>query len=151
MNLPVPFAGVYMPHFINLLDKIFYNIRKRYGTILISARNFKNLCIMFFKTIACVGADQNPGDPGNAYWMNFMGRLAPFVTGPSKGAIYNTAVLLVGFKKIKRGQYHFSTQLLTEDGSKFTPPQLTLLYKNELEKIIRADLLTICGATQMEV
>ncbi|HNJ26271.1 MAG TPA: lipid A biosynthesis acyltransferase, partial [Chitinophagaceae bacterium] len=52
---------------------------------------------------------------------------------------YNTAVLLVGFKKIKRGQYHFSTQLLTEDGSKFTPPQLTLLYKNELEKIIRAD------------
>ena len=142
MNLPVPFAGVYMPISNKSLDKIFYNIRKRYGTILISARNFKNSMHNVFSKqyLLALAADQNPGHPGNAYWMNFMGRLAPFVTGPSKGAIkYNTAVLLVGFKKIKRGQYHFSTQLLTEDGSKFTPPQLTLLYKNELEKIIRAD------------
>jgi len=142
MNLKIPFVGIYMPISNKILDRIFYKFRGQFGTILISAQDFKNKMHTVFSKqyLLALAADQNPGVPHNGYWMNFMNKPVPFVTGPSKGAVKNnTAVVMVGFKKVKRGYYHFSTHLLTDDASKFTPQQLTLLYKNELEKIIRQD------------
>lgn len=137
-----PFVGVYMPLSNKTLDKIFFNLRKRYGTVLIAAQDFKNKMHSVFSQqyLLALAADQNPGHPGNAYWMNFMGRPAPFVTGPAKGAVKNnTAIVLVGFTKLKRGYYHFTTKLLAEDGAQSDPTALTVLYKNEIEKIIKAD------------
>ncbi|MBL7709574.1 MAG: hypothetical protein JNJ86_10905, partial [Chitinophagaceae bacterium] len=34
---------------------------------------------------------------------------------------------------------HFTATLLAENGSDYTPQQLTVMYKNEVEKIIRRD------------
>ena len=31
-------------------------------------------------------ADQNPGNPANAFWFNFFGKAAPFVRAPESGA-----------------------------------------------------------------
>ncbi len=142
LNLKIPFVGIYMPIENKILDKIFYRFRAQFGTILISAQDFKNKMHHVFSKqyMLALAADQNPGEPRNAYWMHFMGKPVPFVTGPAKGAVKNnTAVVMVGFNKIKRGHYHFSITLLAENGSKYTPQQLTILYKNELEKIIRKD------------
>lgn len=142
LNLKIPFVGIYMPISNKILDKIFYNFRKQFGTILISATEFnKGSHPAFSKQYSlALAADQNPGDPSNAYWMNYFEKPAPFLTGPAKGAVKNnTAVVVVGFKKIKRGYYSFSTKLITENGSLFTPEKLTLLYKNEMENIIRKD------------
>ena len=142
LNLVIPFVGIYMPISNKALDRIFFNLRKRYGTILISAPDFKNKMHEVFSGQYLLGlaADQNPGDPANAYWMNFFGRPAPFVTGPAKGAVkYNTAVFMVAFEKLKRGYYHFSLQEIAEEGSQHSPAELTLLYKNALEKVIRKD------------
>jgi KDO2-lipid IV(A) lauroyltransferase len=142
MTLAAPFVGVYMPISNKALDRIFFNFRKRYGTILISATDFKNKVHPAFSKQYTFGlaADQNPGDPANGYWMNFFGKPVPFVTGPAKGAVKNnTAVVMVGFHKIKRGYYHFSAKLLAESGSAFSPEALTVIYKNALEKIIRED------------
>ena len=41
-NLKIPFVGIYMPISNKILDRVFYNIRKRYRTVLISAQDFKN-------------------------------------------------------------------------------------------------------------
>ena len=143
IKLSIPFIGIYMPISNKALDRIFYNFRKRFGSVLISATEYKkNANHPAFSRQYSFGlaADQNPGDPSNAYWMNFFGRPAPFVTGPAKGAVKNnTAVVMIGFHKIKRGYYHFSTTLLTENGSLFTPQALTIMYKKALEKIIRED------------
>lgn len=142
LNLKIPFVGIYMPISNKILDRIFFNFREKYGTILISAPDFKNKMHKVFSTqyMLGLGADQNPGHPGNAFWMNFFNKPTPFVTGPARGAVKNnTAVVYVGFQKIKRGFYNFKTILLTNNGSAFTPEQLTLLYKNALEKTIRED------------
>lgn len=142
LNLKIPFVGIYMPIANKSLDRIFYQFREQFGTVLISAQDFKNKMHAVFSKqyLLALAADQNPGDPANAYWVNFMGKPAPFVTGPAKGAVkYNTAVVMVGFQKIKRGYYRFNTTLLAEDGSKHTAEELTVLYKNALENIIRQD------------
>lgn len=142
MSINIPFVGIYMPISNKYLDRIFFNFRKRYGTVLISAPDFKNKMHQVFSMQYTMGlaADQNPGDPRNAYWMNFFGRPVPFVTGPAKGAVkYNTAVVMVGFHKKKRGYYHFSTKLLAENGAAFTPEQLTVIYRDALEEVVKAD------------
>jgi KDO2-lipid IV(A) lauroyltransferase len=142
MNLSIPFVGIYMPINNKILDKIFYKFRKKHGTILISAKEFKTRQYDIFNRqySLALAADQNPGVPSTAYWMNFFGKPAPFTTGPAKGAVKNnTAVVIVGFKKIKRGYYSFTTSLIAENASSYLPEQLTVLYKNEIEKIIKKD------------
>ncbi|HEX7846411.1 MAG TPA: lysophospholipid acyltransferase family protein [Chitinophagaceae bacterium] len=141
-KLSIPFVGVYMPISNKIINRLFYTFRKKYGTVLISKDDFKNKRHEVFakQYILALAADQNPGLPGNAYWMNFFEKPAPFVTGPAKGAVKNnTAVVFVGFQKIKRGHYHFTNSLLTENGADHSPEELTKMYRDALEKLIRDD------------
>ena len=140
LNLKAPFVGIYMPVNNKIFDRISFKFRQRYGTILISAKDFKNKMHTVFakQYILALAADQNPGSPVNAYWMNFFGKPAPFVTGPAKGAVKNnTAVVFVAFEKPKRGHYSFKVIPITENGASHTPQELTVLYKNVLEETIR--------------
>lgn len=142
MYVKIPFVGIYMPMNNSIFDKISFRFRSRYGTIMISAKDFKNKMHKVFTSqyILALAADQNPGSPANAYWLNFFGKPAPFVTGPGKGAVKNnTAVVFVGFEKVKRGYYKFHIVPVTENGSSYTPEQLTIIYKNALEDAIRKD------------
>ena len=142
LHLRIPFVGIYMPVKNESLDKIFFNIRNRYGTVLISATDFKNKMHDVFKKQYMMGlaADQNPGLPLSGYWLNFFGRPTPFVTGPEKGAVKNnTAVVYVAFKKVKRGYYHFDATLLCLRGANTVPGELTCTYRDILEKTIRED------------
>ncbi len=142
LHLKISFVGIYMPITNKSINKIFYNFRNRYGTILISATDFKNKMHTVFdkQYMLALAADQNPGAPETAYWLNFFGRPTPFTTGPEKGAIKNNAaVVYVGFKKIKRGYYHFKATLLTEQSAHTKVGELTTLYRNILEQTINED------------
>ncbi|MEO5966824.1 MAG: hypothetical protein ABIP68_00105, partial [Ferruginibacter sp.] len=76
--------------------------------------------------------------PGKSYWLNFFGKPAPFISGPEKGAsLKNPAVVFVTFIKEKRGYYRFSETLITENGRDLKNGQLTIIYRNLLEKAIQ--------------
>lgn len=138
--LKIPFVGIYTPVSNKIFSKIFFDFRSRYGTIMMSARDFKNKMHDVFSSqyILALAADQNPGNPANAYWLNFFGKPAPFVMGPAKGAVKNnTAVVFVGFEKVKRGYYKFHIVPITENASEHTPEDLTIIYKKVLEDTIR--------------
>ena len=142
MSLTAPFVGIYMPIANKSLNRIFYNFRKKFGTILIAATDFKNKRHEMLPALYSMGlaADQNPGNPSSAYWIDFFNKPTPFVTGPAKSAVkQNTAVIMVGFKKIKRGYYHFNCKLIVTEAAKISPEQLTAMYKKEVERIIRED------------
>ena len=142
INLKIPFVGIYMPVENKIFNKIFLDVRSRYGTILISAPDFKNKMHDVFKKqyLLALAADQNPGNPSSAYWLLFFGRPTPFAAGPEKGAIKNNAtVVYIGFNKIKRGHYNFTTTLLTEQSATTKTGELTCLYRDILEKTIKQD------------
>lgn len=142
LHLKVNYVGIYMPIKNKIFEKIFYDFRGQFGTILISAPDFKNKMHDVFKKqyLLALAADQNPGSPGSAHWLHFFGRPTPFITGPEKGAIKNnSAVVYIGFKKIKRGYYHFETTLLCEQSAATNTGELTVLYRDILEKTIRQD------------
>ena len=83
-------------------------------------------------------ADQNPGKPEKAYWLNFFGRPSPFVTGPEKGArANNLPVVFAYMEKPRRGHYHAVLKLATQDAGQLKPGEITLEYVRYLENVIR--------------
>jgi len=142
LHVKIPITAVYMPISNKMVNKIFYDIRTRYGSVFISAHDFKNELNEITKKqfILALAADQNPGNPSAAYWVRFFNRPTPFVTGPEKGAIKNNAaVVYVTFKKTRRGYYHFEPTLLAENTAGFKEGQITCLYRDALEKSIVSD------------
>ncbi len=139
-QVSVPWIGIYMRINNKALNRIFYKIRNIEKTVLVAAHEFKSRAHACFKQQYTIGlaADQNPGNPANAYWINFFSRPAPFVTGPDKGARKNnTAVVFVRFVKLKRGYYRFDAEVITENAATLKEGELTLMYRDFLEKTIR--------------
>ncbi len=140
-NTPYALACVYMPIANKSLDKIFRELRSRYGTLLVSATQFKNdfkAVVENRKYALALVADQSPGDPNHAYWLPFFGKLAPFVSGPEKGArFHNTAVVFGTFYKVKRGYYAAEIKLITRDPQSLPAGQLTRDFIDYLEKEVR--------------
>lgn len=138
--MPIPFIGVYMRINNKSIDKIFYNMRSKTGTVLISAHDFRNSMHQLMSKQYSIGlaADQNPANTSGAYWINFFNRPAPFVTGPDKGAIRNnTAVVFFKMIKTKRGHYEFTAKVIAEEGKDFKEGEITRLYRDFLESAVR--------------
>jgi Kdo2-lipid IVA lauroyltransferase/acyltransferase len=139
-NINIPWVGVYMKINNKALDRLFYDLRSKKGTVLVAAHEFKSRMHQVFSKPYSLGlaADQNPGVPHKSYWLNFFSKAAPFVPGPDRGAIKNnTAVVFVKFVKTKRGFYEFIPTIITENGAEFKEGEFTLLYRDFLEATIR--------------
>lgn len=136
------FVIVYAPIGNKIFDRIFYKTRTRFGSILVSAREFPRRMhtIMNNQYVLVLAADQNPGNTMNAYWMKFFGKLAPFVKGPGKGAVKkNIAAIFTRFEKPKRGYYKLEMTTMVDNGADHTPEELMLIYKMRLEDAIRKE------------
>ncbi len=139
-NLLYKFLGVYMPIQNKVFDKIFYNYRKKFGTVLIPATEFKKNFSAYSKEQYCLAlvGDQNPGGPENAYWTSFFGRMTPFVKGPERSAKFdNTAVVLCNFYKIKRGYYRSDLKLLSEEPKTLPHGEITKQLAAFIEETVR--------------
>ncbi|NCI47634.1 lysophospholipid acyltransferase family protein [Sediminibacterium soli] len=137
---PYPFVVVYMPIANKAFDRMIYRMRTRYGAILIPAGSFRTSFHQYVKDryALALAADQNPGNPMAAYWVNFLGKPAPFTPGPEKGAKRNdTVVLYANFYRRKRGYFNIEVSLLTDEPRKFADGELTKLFVQHLEKSIR--------------
>ena len=138
-KMNIPFVGIYVKINNKAINKIFYDMRSKTGTILVATYEFKSRMHQLLNQQYSIGlaADQNAPNPHNAFWLNFFSKPAPFVTGPDKGAIKNnTAVVFVRLIKLKRGKYQFITQIVTEAAGNMKEGELTKLYRDFLEETI---------------
>lgn len=131
MHLVYPFLGVYMPISNKAFDHMFYKMRMRTGAKLLSATNIRSEILPYRNDKYVLGliADQNPGDPRNAFWVNFFNRPTPFLRAPENGARRgNIPVVFCYFKKEKRGYYRIIFQLAEETPSSTKVGELTKKY-----------------------
>lgn len=138
-KLKQPLVAIYMPIANKALNKIFYDLRTRYGTVMLPATDLKNK-LSEWKTrlhvLALVG-DQNPGNPSNAYWLNFFNKPAPFIKGPEKYAREKAFPIVFTYSRIvKRGYYILHSELLTNDASLLPEGELTKIYVKRVTEII---------------
>ncbi len=132
--------AVYMPMTSKIMERLFYKLRTRNGAIFLRATHMKEDFIPYQNTQYLLGlvADQNPGHPANAWWINFFGRPTPFVKGPAKGAIANnTAVVFAFIHKPRRGFYEAVFSVATEKAGSLTEAELTKKFVVYLENVIR--------------
>lgn len=135
-----PLLAVYQPITNKFFNDIFMKVRSRYGTKLIPANDFKNNFIHLNSEqhLLALVADQNPGNPAKAWWLNFFGKPAPFVMGPERAARErNNIVVFVNFFKVKRGVYSFESVVVTENPASMKEGDLTKLYLKYIQEKIR--------------
>jgi KDO2-lipid IV(A) lauroyltransferase len=138
-NIKIPFIAIYQKIGNKAFNKLFYNLRSRYNSVMVSTTDFKNKKeeILTNPYSLALAADQN-GNPDSCYWLYFFSKPAPFVTGPAKGAIKNnTAIVFAHFRIRKRGYYHFDTTVVAENANEFSPEELTLRFRDLLEQTIK--------------
>ncbi|MFM6925215.1 MAG: lysophospholipid acyltransferase family protein [Ferruginibacter sp.] len=138
----VPTYAIYMPIKNTAVERLFLKIRQKFGTIFIKATEFREKREQIFKErfVFFLAADQNPGNPGSAYWMNYFSKPAPFITGPEVGAIKNDAAIVFVRSRIpKRGHYILECTLCTEDAASTAMGAITTAFRDFLEKIIREE------------
>jgi Kdo2-lipid IVA lauroyltransferase/acyltransferase len=131
---------VYMPITNRVFEKLMYKLRTRNGNIFISARNMSESMASYKESQYLLGlvADQSPGRLDNAYWTNFFNRPTAFVSGPEKGAKEgNLPVVFASIIKPKRGYYHATLTIATEDPSSLKKGALTNMYARFMEETIR--------------
>jgi len=135
INLRLPCLLVYMPLTSKLFERVFYKMRTRFGSILLPATDMKNSFLPWRDKPHILGlvADQNPGHPGNAFWLDFFHKPVPFLKGPERAAREKGCpVAFVFIKKLKRGHYHADIIPATEDASLTKEGELTKMYKDAL-------------------
>lgn len=134
-----PLVAVYMPIKAKALNKIFYDLRTRYGTVMLPATDMKNRFNEWRNRVHVLAlvADQNPGNPANAYWLPFFNKLTPFVKGPERYAREKgCAVVLTYSRIIKRGYYSMHFEMLAPDASLLQEGELTRIYVKRITEII---------------
>jgi KDO2-lipid IV(A) lauroyltransferase len=139
-NSAFPFVGVYAPLKNEVLHKIIRKLRSQFGTILIPGPEFRTTFHQYADKEYALGlvADQSASNPDTAFWYPFFGKLAPFVTGPEKGAKRNdTAIVMVDFHKVKRGYYEAELTLLTTDPKSFEAGRITKELIQFIEAAVR--------------
>lgn len=141
LNVQQPYLGVYMPLENKVMDRIFIKLRSKFGCVLLPATNMRNAILPWRNKEYILGlvADQNPGVPSRAFWVNFFNRPTPFVTGPENGArLHNLAVVFCNITKWKRGYYEIHFILEDENPAALPAGALTKNYVNFIEGTIRA-------------
>jgi len=140
-HMRIPWIGIYQPIGNSAMNKLFFKMRSRYHSKLISTKDFKNVMHTLFKSQYSIGlaGDQNT-NPTSGYWLYFFSKPVPFITGPEKGATKNNAaVFFANFTKGKRGYFHIHTKLVVENAAEVPAGELTRLYRDFLEETIRKD------------
>jgi KDO2-lipid IV(A) lauroyltransferase len=131
--------AVYMPFGNKIFERLFYKLRTRNGAIFLRATNMKEDFLPYRNEQYLLGlvADQNPGHPNSAWWINFFGRPTPFLKGPAKAAITNDTVVVFAFiHKPKRGYYKAVFSLAEKNPSASNEQDLTKQFVHYLENVI---------------
>jgi Kdo2-lipid IVA lauroyltransferase/acyltransferase len=138
-SLPGKVMAVYLPLNNAAFERLFRYIRTRFGTLLINAKRMKEDMLPHRGTQYVIGlvADQSPGVPSRAHWVQFFGRPTGFLKGPENAARRNDyPVVFIHFTKRKRGFYTAHAELATDNPAALPEGELTKLYVKYLERVM---------------
>ncbi|HTQ65230.1 MAG TPA: lysophospholipid acyltransferase family protein [Puia sp.] len=134
------FIVVYMPLGSKIFDRFFMSLRTRTGSVMLPATEMSKSMVPYRSTqyMLALVADQSPGSPSNAYWLDFFGYPTPFVRGPERGArAGDIPVLFAYLYKKKRGYYRGKLELGSDNPGQLPEGELTRRYVDFLERNIR--------------
>ncbi len=126
---------IYKPLFNKYFDKLILRLRSRWGSILVPIDEAYHQMSAYQKAgnVTVFLADQSP-DPKTAHWTTFLNQDTPVFRGTEIIARrLDYPVVYLSTKRIKRGYYKFSIEMLCEHPRAAKKGEITEAYINRLE------------------
>lgn len=137
-----PILCVYLPLTSPVFDKLFCEMRGRYGSeMLPQGRMGFRLARMRRTTHTLIlMADQSPSNLQEAIWLPFLNQDTAWHGGLARAAqLSNYRVLFVAIQRQSRHHYLAYPEVLTDDPHSLSAEKLTQLYVQKLEASLRQD------------
>ncbi len=137
--IPITTYGIYKPLHNKVFDKLFYNMRTRFGLVALPMQTsmrtlIKNSNKQF--SIAVI-ADQTPSSSDTNYWTKFLNQDTPVFVGTEKiTKHFNCVVVFMDINQVKRGYLEFEFVILAENLAELKEYEITELHTRYLEKRI---------------
>jgi len=133
--------AIYKPLSDKNFEKFMNNVREKYGSIAVPMkRTLKQLIIQVRKNelpFSMMVADQSPGNDESNYWTTFLNQETAVYMGVEKIAKkFNHAVVFISMRKVKRGYYETSFELITDKPQETKDFEITEKHVRMLEKLI---------------
>ena len=144
MNHHINFIGygIYKKIANKYFDKLVRDIRSKFKAVLISTKETKSTIEYNAKNnilgVFGFASDQTPRFSQNLYWDSFLGIETPIHTGAETLAKrYDMNVIFLKGKKVKRGYYEASFEVLSEDVQSVPDFKISELFTRKVEEQIR--------------
>lgn len=134
--------GIYKKLSNEFFDKKMIETRGKFGLFLLSTKDVKKrLDELKGDVVATVyGFDQSPGNSKRAYWLDFMNQDTPCNFGVELySKKYNHPVVYVHLKKLKRGYYSATYDIIFDKPQETEYGEITTKINSILEKDIREE------------
>jgi len=131
--------GIGMPMSSKFWDRKVNERRQRFGMIVVHSKNFREEIEKLTTVPKAILTlfDQSPGNSLKSYWMQFLNQTTAVLFGAELMAHqYNFAVVFYHTKKIKRGVYEMTLNLITEEPKSKKWGEITEECTKKLEKEI---------------
>ncbi len=139
---PYKILGIYKPLSNKLFNRLLIHIRGKYGSIPIPMKHTlreaidsitKNELFALYSV-----ADQRPGGDDLRYWTTFFNQEAPIITGIEKiSRKFNLAVVFLMVRRVKRGYYQITLELLVEDPARHAEYEIIEKYIRKVEELVK--------------
>ena len=134
--------SVYRPLKNKYFDKLIINLRTRYGHVLSPMSSVIRDLIRYKKdnrrTFTALLSDQTPAKVDIHHWTKFLNQDTAVYLGAEKIATkYGMAVVFMNFKKVRRGYYAITFELICDNGADMPEYVITEAHVKRLEEIIR--------------
>ena len=133
--------AIYKPLSDKNFEKFMNKVREKYGSIAVPMKStLKQLILQSRKNelpFSMMVADQSPGGDISSYWTNFLNQDTPVYLGVEKIAKkFNHAVVFISMRKVKRGYYETTFELITEKPNETAEFEITDKHTKLLENLI---------------
>jgi len=134
--------AIYKPLSDKNFEKFMNRIREKYGSIAVPMkRTLKQLIIQSRKEelpFSMMVADQAPGKDEHQYWTTFLNQETAIYLGVEKIAKkFNHAVVFINMRKVKRGYYETTFELITDKPNETKEFEITEKHARLLENLIK--------------
>lgn len=144
LNTNYQLVVIYRPLSNPYFEKMMTRMRTKFGTRITPVKNTLRDMVANRSQLTATAllADQN-ASPETAHWMHFLNQDTPVFTGPEKLSVkFNYPVVYMNIKRLRRGFYEVSPELLFADPKNTTPGEITETFMKRLEQEILKDPVT---------
>jgi KDO2-lipid IV(A) lauroyltransferase len=136
-----PVDVAYKPLHSASADRVLQGHRRRWGVNLVPAKGLLGDLLQRRNSVRAILmlADQSPTTSEQPLWVDFLGRKTAFYAGPEQIArATRYGAVFVAMRRVGRGRYEATCELLAEAGAQLAPGEFTARYARLVEREVRA-------------